>query len=181
MLGGFELGGPGRKREIPVELVGECQAVETEIREAFRGVTREGGISWNETYVIDNHGSDEDRAAARKSDPDQSWAEVVDDPHFTVQACQGGFAFLNAIGTRYYLPAAMVWVIRTGDCESLGFHLTLDPRFREHQLRQWSLLDNPQSRCIARFIRFMMEVDRRQGHSDQMWALAMESHWSTFG
>ena len=42
------------------------------VKTEFADVTREGGVSWSEGYVIDDYGSKEERAAARAKDKDQS-------------------------------------------------------------------------------------------------------------
>ena len=186
MAGGFEFGGPGRKREIPVEMAGECQAVEAEIRETFRGVTRVGGVSWEETYVIDSYGSDEDREAARLSDRDHSWEELIDDSGWETHIYLGGFNYLDSIGYRYYLPAAMIRCLRRWPEERTAFALTIqdkDPRFGEYRQWQIALLNLEQSACIARFLRLMVLLNRRDGQerADCEWRKALESHWSKFG
>lgn len=81
---------------------------------AFRGVTRDGGISWTETGVIDDYGTDEERARARLEDTDRSWEELVDDPRWGPDTGWGGYSFLDAIGFRYYLAPAMVRAVRSG-------------------------------------------------------------------
>lgn len=77
------------------------------ISAAFAGVTREGGVSWSESDVIDAGGSDERRAEARACDLDQDWTELVADPAWQ-RWQEWPWSFLDPIGQRYYLPAMMV-------------------------------------------------------------------------
>lgn len=74
----------------------------------FQGVSRDGGVSWSESDVIDDYGSDEERRVARESDLDAHWTEVVASPDFRGDAVRGSFCFLDPIGFRYYIAAAMV-------------------------------------------------------------------------
>lgn len=86
----------------------ERDSILKEIDVAFAGVTREGGISWSEAVALDNYGTDEECQEARAKDKDISWKELVTDPHWRPLPGVGGFSFLDAIGFRYYLPAAMI-------------------------------------------------------------------------
>ena len=76
------------------------------IKDAFKDVTREGGVSWHECEVIDNYGSDAERALARTRDTDRHWTELLSTEAFYPSGI-GGFCFLDPIGFRYYLPAAL--------------------------------------------------------------------------
>lgn len=77
------------------------------IRTAFKGVSRAGGVSWSETDIIDDYGTMEQRLIARASDEDEDWEDVVLSKKFAYQWHRGSFCFLDAIGFKYYLPAAM--------------------------------------------------------------------------
>lgn len=82
------------------DLQSEHQALIKEIHAAFAGVSREGGVSWSETRVLDMYGSDDERKAARAQDTDRSWSELVDDPKW-YEIGIGGFSFLDPISVRY--------------------------------------------------------------------------------
>jgi hypothetical protein len=145
-----------------------------EIHEAFRDVTRQGGVSWRETNVLDNYGSDEERARARALETDSTWMDVVKDPPWP--HAWGSFSYLDAIGFRYYLAAAMVRALQghlgeDDDMLNLHFHLTLPAvgdKLRDYTLEQWSLLDANQGRCVGRFL-IKMGGDR-----------ALKSYWKRF-
>lgn len=150
-----------------------------QIYEAFKGVTRAGGISWSETFVIDDYGSEEECAAARARDTDTKWEELVDDPGWVLYDGIGGFSFIDTIGFRYYLPAAMIRCIRSGEeTGSLCFHLTLPPegdKLRDWSAQKWSLLDRKQRLAVKRFVRYMEAVVPFFAHS---WREAHESYWA---
>lgn len=165
----------------PNKIEREREALLRQIHEAFKGVTREGGVSWSETGVIDDYGSVEERAAARAYDEDTSWTELVDDERWHPNQGCGGYPFLDAIGFRYYLPPAMVRVARSRDpneAMNLRYELTLvraEGDLRSWALEQWSLLSAEQRSVIKRFVQYM------ERSSDDWWAKhwrdAYESYW----
>ena len=74
-----------------------------EVHAAFAGVTRgDQAISWNECYALDNYETDAVCNAARRSDRDGQWTELIDDPEWDPFPGVGGFSFINAEGFRYY-------------------------------------------------------------------------------
>ena len=156
-----------------------------EIHEAFKDVSRHGGVSWSESEVIDDYGSDEERQLARMRDTDTTWQEVADDPTWWVDMGVGGLSFLDPIGYRYYLPACMTVAIRGGFYEWLLYSLTIDEEreLRDYKLKQWSLLDECQKRCVKHFIEFMLaraneepnDLDRAV--DTEYWKLALDRYW----
>lgn len=167
-------------------LQAERAALWAEIDAAFATVRRGGGVSWSESVVLDNYGSEAECAAARASDPDRHWSELVDDKNWVPLCGVGGFSFLDAIGFRYYLPAAMKRCIASGQDEGIQFHLTYDGS--EEALAyikgQHRLLDDRQRRCIARFLQYMFEISREQGEDwslfAEWWQETLDSHWKKY-
>lgn len=167
------------------DLERERDALIAEIHAAFAGVSRDGGVSWSETRVIDMFGSDDDRMAARARDTDRSWSELVDDPHWNDTGA-GGFSYLDPISLRYYLPAAVIRTVRDDWNGDLSFHLTLQPnpanpkhalRWGDHFLERFSRLDDRQRRCVARFIRYMVARDQATCELPSHWQAAFDSYW----
>ena len=146
----------------------ERAALISHIEAAFRHVSREGGVSWSEADVIDDCGDDEERANARRADRDGHWMQLVDDPAWALSVMGGGFAFLDAIGFRYYLPAAMVRCLYThehqkptddcSECVMRALQVVTDS-----ERERCSLLDLEQRRVIHRFIEYMEARDRAHG------------------
>jgi len=176
--------------DLPAELEAEREALIKEIYSVFDGVSRKGGVSWSEAEVHDGYGSDAELRAARKRDFDRNWPELLDDEQWNPLGAIGGFIFLDAIGFRYYLPAAMIHTARHGGESGLAAsHLTLTratkPRgFRERdlQLEKWSLLNDRQRHCVARFIRYMIAAAEAAAdyYSVAEWETAYERYWNLF-
>jgi hypothetical protein len=136
------------------------------IREAFAGVSRENGVTLHETDVIDDYGTDEARAEARKLDTDQTWEQVpnkdIEDPHFSL-------SFLDPKGFRYYIAPFMIWSINEADSSGLddftSLHLNSLDEFSGHAASRLALLNNAQRRAIAMFLLYHSEEDRDSADS----------------
>ena len=151
------------------------------IIEAFAGVTREGGVSWSEAEVIDKNGTAEECALARAGDRDREWTELLGDPAWTATVGSGGFPFLNAIGFRYYLPAAMIRWLQGENEGYLPYNLTLsDGAIRDSQLGQWSFFDDAQRMAVARFVRYCRDFEETDGNPVDDWHRAYEAYWRDF-
>jgi hypothetical protein len=162
----------------------ERDAVIAEVYDAFRDVTREGGVSWSQSVVEDDCGTDEERARARSLDVEACWQDLVDDPKWEIQRGVGGFSFLDPIGFRYYLPAAMIRCAKSGADEGISFQLTLPRWFlRKLTTNQWSLLTESQRSCVRRFIEFMIaDCDRFDPiRGAKSWDKAYRSYWRNVG
>jgi hypothetical protein len=120
-----------------------------EIREAFSGVTREGGCSWSQAYANDMN---EPNPAV--DDPDRDWLEVARDPRWRMDPGLGGFSFLDPIGFRYYLAAAMWRLVNEPDSGDISYHLQRSQHDRGREKR-WSLFEPRQVRTVARFVAYM--------------------------
>lgn len=153
-----------------------------EIYDAFEDVTREGGVSWNETYAIDDYASDEECERARASDTDHSWQELVDDEEWKPHEGCGGFSFLDAIGYRYYLAPKLIRSLRDESDFGLVSRLTLsNGELRDYRLSQWSMLTERQRRCVARFLVFQRDWDRLSGSSrPSLWQEPLDSYWAQY-
>lgn len=151
-----------------------------DIYKAFEGVTRDGGVSWTESDAIDDYADEIECEIARSRDTDKSWTELVEDPLWSPDS-GGDFCFLDPIGFRYYLPAAMMRAINQLKAICLPFHLTIrdaqDIGQRELRLDQWSLLNRDQRHCVVRFLNFMSDADNQSANGE--WQRALNSYWST--
>src|SRR4051812_779232 len=75
----FVVGLPMDASDLPPQLKLEAAAVENEIRIAFRGLSRDGGVSWSESVELDLHKTPDEQAAARARDVEAHWEDLVDD------------------------------------------------------------------------------------------------------
>lgn len=142
------------------------QALIQEITVAFDGVSREGGVSLSEAWVIDDYGSAEERAEARSQDIESRWQDVPDEDIAHGYSC---LSFLDPIGFRYYIPAYIVWYLRNIDNEDpdspffssntfeyLIYALTLENsgNWEAYYLNKYSLFTPSESKAIAHFLEF---------------------------
>lgn len=137
-------------------------------------------MSWSEAKIIDDYGTEAQCAAARATDTERSWEDLVDDPRWDDERGVGGFNFLDAIGFAYYLAPAMIRDVRRTCSAWLGFTLTIESEGRRLQV---SALNEAQGAAVARFIRFMIsvcEADRDTYDDGEYWRRAYDSHWRQF-
>ncbi len=121
---------------------------------AFKDVKRTGGVSWSQTFVIDDYGTESEIAEAAERDCELDWAELARHGpwNFEAAAC-GVWGFLDAVGARYYLAAALLLDLETG--RSAHHELSLDSGPNEER---WSLLDNRQRAVVAVYLRWKRDV-----------------------
>ena len=154
------------------------QIVIEELALAFQGVTRKGGTSWTEAAVIDNYGSEEQMARARAEDRDMRWQEVALDPTWSGATSWGSeWSFLDPIGYRYYLPAALVSFVRKPNPEtSLVYSINPDS---DYSLEQQSLLTAEQRASVARALRYLA-YEELKVYSESEWVEPYIAYWHQF-
>jgi hypothetical protein len=158
----------------------------TEIRAAFDGVSREGGVSLHQCPVLDDHGTAEELAAAARLDTDRDWSEVPDE--WIQDRSIGGLAFLDAVGWKYYLPAFMICSIRgwrDDASEVVTWVISNLNSFTPHAMhgdtrKQLASLDGAQRRAVAHFVRFVAELPPKVCWEAPNARLAYESFWKRF-
>lgn len=144
----------------------EAPAIICKIKEAFRGVSREGAMSWSRSQIADNYGSVE--GLYLFNDKDECWEDLVDDSDWRPEDFGGGFPYLDPIGARYYLPAALLKSIKQGQDAGIQFWLEHDPKETYHYVRvRWSLLDQQQIMTVIDFTIFMAHSTKALGHEDE--------------
>ena len=167
-----------------------------EINIAFDGVSRENGVSLSEAWVIDNYGSDEERAEARKQDTETRWQDVPDEAIAHSYSCLG---FLDEIGFRYYAPAYIVWFLRYIDIEdsdnpnyySMSFDTLLYALERiveshgSYRIYKFKLFTTKQAKAVANFLKF--DEERQDEYNakydldlDNHARVALEKYWGQF-
>ncbi len=154
----------------------EARAVEALVFDAFRGVTREGGVSWHQTHVLDYFGTAEELAAASLKDTEANWEALVDDQAWIDLNRNGVWAFLDAAGFRYYLAAEMVLMLRGWFDEWLVYNLTIKSQYTRDRL---CLFTPQQKHVVARFLRVIIVMQQELG--DDIWgpcvSEAYKSYW----
>lgn len=162
----------------------ERDALIAEIRAAFADVSLGDGVSWNQGIEIDRYAQPDEIAAARATDAHLPWDRFATDTGWCVSPGIGGFTFLDPIGYRFYLPAAMIRCMTDPHADDstgcMPYHLTLSEEFEHYKLDQWSLLNDRQRQCAARFVRWMATVEQEgewEEHNVEDWTTAYESYW----
>jgi hypothetical protein len=141
-------------------------ALLAEIATAFQGVSREGGVSLSESWVIDNYGSLEEQAEARRKDTELSWQEVPKDDICHGYSC---LSFLDPIGLHYYIPAYCTWYITYMDYQdpehpsagsnTFAWLLYTLGSTSEDRSEMYRLFTPDQGRAIAHFLQFIQDCD----------------------
>ena len=142
---------------------------------AFGGVMRDEGISWSECVVLDNYGSEAERAAARKLDHEPHWSKLVEDATWEPFPGVGGFSFIDALGFRYYLPPTMVRFVR-GDISEWypGHLLSVINRFVPAEP---DLFDDSMRAAIAVFVLYMSRADPDCNDENKAWTEDLHMRW----
>ena len=163
--------------------VGERRAALVEqIRAAFSGVGRRGGVSLHEADVIDRYGSARERARARRFDRERRWQEV---PGPDIEHYHWALSFLDPVGFRYYMPAYMVWALHnyetshSASVDSTIYALDYSDDLRAFALERYAQFSREQSQAVCAFLRFMAED--ATGIADELVARrALERYWNQF-
>ena len=161
------------------------------IEQAFDGVSREGGVSLHEAYVIDNYGDEEERAAARLKDTDSRWQDV---DLSQIHALDIPMFFMDPIGFRYYLPVFLVAELRSvvtwppndyepkcaiswGHDEGSGYYVT--HTFKHEMTNNYGLLDAKQRSVVRQVLEFFAEYGSEYDVEHEM-RLRLNRYWSQF-
>jgi hypothetical protein len=132
-----------------------------QIQYAFSEVERGDGISLHEASAMDDYASEAERQLARLKDADAHWTEVPDEH---ISQNHAVFSFLDIKGHRYYAPAFMSWLIRTGydtssnSAESAQF--AFDPWGKVeggHHYPPHEIFTPAQCKCIAQYLLYIYE------------------------
>ncbi len=170
----------------PLDVLKEAarSVVIEQITKAFEGVSREDGVSLHEARVIDDWGSDCERAAARKIDTDTRWQDV---PVEWIEQLHDALSFLDPKGWRYYLPAYMLYSLKfyttsSNAVDSAVYSCILYEGskykdLKEHQISRFRLLTVEQSRAVCQFLRF--EAAYAEG-DEQAVQEALDAYWGRF-
>lgn len=142
------------------------------IKLEFAGVTREGGVSWTEADAIDAGGASDIFILAKMKDIESNWIDLIADPHWEIFEWSSNWSFLDDIGFRYYVPAAMCREL-TGEEPMTNSCLFIVPKAAS--ARNFTNFSAGQMRAIAYFIEWRL----RQEHVDEDWR-DLFNFWSRY-
>ena len=143
------------------------------IEAAFAGVPC-GQVTLHEAEVMDAYGSEVERRAARRFDPDDDWTKVS---AASIEECPTALSFLDPESWRFYLPAYMRLALRRfGQPHNEAMDqaiYSLDGASPERS----GTLNASQAGAVQRFLAFACE------HEDQCDATvakqALDAYWSS--
>lgn len=167
----------------PEEFAEEREAIIAEIYAAWKDVTREGGISWSEVWCVGDPLDDtpEDRAAAREQDNELGWEELVEAPPWTDR--HHPVLFFDPVASSYYVAPMLVCTLRGKSAVHLKELLLLTTEGFDYRHDRWSLLDDRQQQCIARFLDFMHRTECFEHGVHfrlSQWLEISKSYWHRF-
>jgi hypothetical protein len=154
-------------------------ALITDIEKAFDGVQREDGVTLHEARVIDDYGTDEERAKARENDTEQRWQNI---PDKWIEKFPDALPFLCPKSFKYYLPAFMIWALKyydtsdsfTGDAVIYSLEID-DPE--DYKLERFRSLSNWQASVVAKFLYYFAELADKDHVDDQIAQKAFNKYW----
>lgn len=136
------------------------------VKNAFKNVKLNNGISWKEARVIDSHGNQEERKLARLSDEKDNW-ENISISLITDSTYQDNLAFLDIEGFLFYLPICIISSIKeysifekgskpsqTLIYDSLLLYLTNKEKVDELQ----KYLNSIQIECVSDYLQFCLHT-----------------------
>jgi hypothetical protein len=142
------------------------------IREAYDGVSREGGVSLHELNVIDGYGGSEERRQARSLDIDATWTEVPDDH---IRRLAQGWVFFDSIGFRYYLPAFMCFELRYFYREKQSMiNAGVEGMLQSNNQQMFTLFNEKQRACILSYLEFVRDYCDTFGEAKK----SIDRYWS---
>jgi hypothetical protein len=154
------------------------------IRDAFRDVSRENGVSLHEALVIDVYGSKDEQRKARKQDTDTHWTEI---PDHDLEHASSALCYMDPVSWRYHIPGYMIWVLSnymksdsfTVDNTIYTFELENNEVLYKYDMEKFKVLNEEQSRAVARFLKYM--IDHHDGRADVTIARrAFRGYWKRF-
>ena len=94
-----------------------------------------------------------------KKDNIGRWQNLPDEH---IMECQNALSYLNKVGFRFYLPAYMIWYLKSLGTPDYWSDFTLysfnnypdNPQLSEHTTKQFSLFTKDQLKACALFVKF---------------------------
>ncbi len=151
------------------------------IEAAFDGVTLDGGISLDQTKVIDDYGrgcSGDQFSALPLKEVTDDWRNI---PSSTLDETEC-LAFLDANGLRYYLPALMIRMLEaydSGSMMTIGTISALDGR-SQYNLERYTSLTSLQKAAIANYVKELPVLIDLDSADESIVERAFRDYWSNF-
>jgi hypothetical protein len=134
----------------------DSQEVVRSIRDAFRGIKLEDGVSLNMTEYNDSGGSAEHFRQLAADDERDDW-QAIDDK--TLEKFTVTFSFTDWKGFRFYLPAYMIYALThpestAGIGDSTIFHLDPSSISKLYGKTLDTILSKQQLKAVVQFLEY---------------------------
>lgn len=160
-------------------------AVESEIRTAFRGVTLGQGVSLRQARLASDLQDIVSGGGGGSGSPGHGaitndWSQIPPEELET-----HSLSHLDALGFRYYIPALMLGVLNHYDPSSMRVIGTLSGLYPkkdswEYHMQRYSLLNTAQKRTIARFLAALPRLVELDFEDQKIVSRALRNYWSEF-
>ena len=137
------------------------ELIET-IHKEFAKVTRKNGVSWLEADALDGGGQQYLYDLAKQHDTERRWQDLIDSPKWNIFEHCSNLSFLDPIGFRYYLAAAMIRDLNAAENVLGDFH------FWFSAVEKFSEFTQKQKLAVSAFVDYKLEYDRRRNYPDMI-------------
>ena len=144
-------------------------------------MTLDGGISIDQSKVIDNYGrgtSPEGFRRLPEKEVTDDWSKIP----IAVLDDADCIAHLDEKGLRYYLPALVIRLLDNYDSGSMMTIGTLSSLYPKTESREYNLseLNLGQRRAIAKFLRALPSLVELEGEDRTVVSRAYDRYWSRY-
>lgn len=157
------------------------EEIKNVIENAFSNVTLDGGISLEQTKVIDNYGrgvTDKEFAALPKKEVTDNWQEI---PIYLLNEADC-LAHFDRKGFRYYIPALMLRLLENYDSSSMMTIETLSILYPKSEGWEYlySLLDEQQKQAVALYLEILPNLVNLYTENKTAVERAFNKYWSKY-
>ena len=160
------------------------RAVESEIRQAFHGVTLGKGMSLRQAQYAGRLRDavwNADSTSLGKGETTNDWSQVSLD-----ELERGCITHLDASGFRYYIPALMLNVLSHYDSSSMRVIGTMSSLYPKkdnswaYAMERYSLFNPAQKTAIARFLEALPQLVELDFEDQKIVKRALRNYWGEY-
>ena len=146
------------------------EAVASQVRKAFHGVTLGNGVGLFEGQALDDYEDDATRKAYRERDEKHDWERI---PIDALNRCQSSLSFFDAEGMRFHLPAFMIAELNGESDVGCVFHLT---HLDDYAMTKLAALSSEQRKAVREFL-LLLRDDPNYDFDRPQIERALSEYW----
>lgn len=152
------------------------------VEAVFRDVKFDGGVTLHQREAIDGYCTGEEIGAAAEKDPETRWQDI---PRSKIEKFGMSLVFFDPKGIRFHLPAFMrcslqLWAESPyadfSHSDALLYGLDDGPRSNGYFEHAFLLLNEPQHRAVAAYLKFVASGDSYQDDAKK----ALANGWAAW-